>query len=51
VMFPSDDAPAAVRRLVEAGIVADARPGHVRVSPYFYNERDDSRALVELLKP
>jgi kynureninase len=51
VMFPSDDASQAVRRLVEAGIVADARPGHVRVSPYFYNEREDTRALVELLKP
>jgi hypothetical protein len=29
--------------------VTDARPGHVRVSPFFYNERDDHRALVELL--
>ncbi len=51
VMLPSDDPAREVRRLAAAGIVTDARPGHVRVSPYFYNERDDTRALVELLKP
>ncbi|MGH7516946.1 MAG: aminotransferase class V-fold PLP-dependent enzyme [Gemmatimonadales bacterium] len=51
VMLPSDDPARDVRRLAAAGIVTDARHGHVRVSPYFYNERDDTRALVELLKP
>jgi selenocysteine lyase/cysteine desulfurase len=51
VMLPSDDPARDVRRLARASIVTDARPGHVRVSPYFYNERDDTRALVELLKP
>ncbi len=51
VMLPSDDPARDVRRLAGASIVTDARPGHVRVSPYFYNERDDTRALVELLKP
>ena len=51
VMLPSDDPARDVRRLAAASIVTDARPGHVRVSPYFYNERDDTRALVELLKP
>lgn len=50
VMLPSDDPARDVRRLAEAGIVADARPGHVRVSPYFYNIPDDCVALVELLK-
>lgn len=50
VMLPSDDPARDVRRLAEAGIVADARPGHVRVSPYFYNVADDCVALVELLK-
>ena len=41
--------PADVRRLAEAGIVADSRPGHVRVSPYFYNVPDDHRAAIERL--
>ncbi len=49
VMLPSDDPAGDVCRLMAAGIVTDARPGHVRVSPYFYNERDDIQALVELL--
>lgn len=51
VMLPSADAARDVRRLAEAGIIVDARPGHVRVSPYFYNVPDDHLALVELLKP
>jgi len=49
VMLPSDDPPAAVRRLAEAGIVTDSRPGYVRVSPYFYNVPDDHRAAIERL--
>jgi len=49
VMLPSDDPPATVRRLAEARIVTDARPGHVRVSPYFYNVADDHRAAIERL--
>jgi hypothetical protein len=38
-----------VGRLAEAGFVADARPGHVRLSPYFYNAPDDYRAALERL--
>jgi selenocysteine lyase/cysteine desulfurase len=49
VMLPSADPAAAVRRLAEAGIVADSRPGHVRISPYFYNVPDDHRAAIECL--
>lgn len=49
VMLPSADPTAAVRRLGEAGIVADSRPGHVRISPYFYNVPDDHRAAIERL--
>ena len=49
VMLPSEDPPAAVHRLAEAGIVTDSRPGHVRVSPYFYNVPDDHRAAIERL--
>ena len=51
VTLPSDDPARDVRRLAAAGIVTDARPGCIRISPYFYNEPDDGRALVELLKP
>jgi len=49
VMLPSADPAGAVRRLAEAGIVADSRPGHVRISPYFYNVPDDHRAAIERL--
>ena len=49
VMLPSADPPAAVRRLADAGIVTDSRPGHVRLSPYFYNVPDDHRAAIERL--
>ena len=51
VMLPSDDPARDVRRLAAAGIITDARPGHVRVSPYFYNVPDDHRALLEHLSP
>ena len=51
VMLPSDDPARDVRRLAAAGIITDARPGHVRVSPYFYNVPDDHRALLEHLVP
>jgi kynureninase len=51
VMLPSADPAGDVRRLGDAGIIVDARPGYVRVSPYFYNVPDDHLALVELLKP
>jgi kynureninase len=49
VMLPSSDPARDVRRLAEARIVTDARPGHVRISPYFYNVRDDHRAAIERL--
>lgn len=49
VMLPSPDPHADVRRLAGAGFIVDARPGHVRVSPYFYNLPDDHRALLECL--
>lgn len=49
VMLPRIDPRADVVRLAEAGFIVDARPGHVRVSPYFYNVADDHRALLEVL--
>jgi selenocysteine lyase/cysteine desulfurase len=39
----------AVADLADHGIVADARPGHVRLSPFFYNVPDDHVAALERL--
>jgi len=49
VMLPAADPAAGVRHLAAAGIVADARPGHVRLSPFFYNVQDDHVAALEQL--
>jgi len=49
VMVPAADPAAAVRHLAAGGIVADARPGHVRLSPFFYNVQDDHGAALERL--
>jgi kynureninase len=49
VMLPREDPHADVRRLAERGFVVDARPGHVRVSPYFYNTPSDHQELLEAL--
>jgi len=49
VMLPYGDPAAAVRHLAQAGVVADARPGHVRLSPFFYNLQDDHVAALERL--
>lgn len=40
----------AVRRLADARVIADARPGHVRLSPYFYNVPDDYAEAIEILR-
>jgi selenocysteine lyase/cysteine desulfurase len=49
VMLPAADPAAAVRHLAARGIVVDARPGHVRLSPFFYNVQDDHVAALEQL--
>ncbi|MGH7606794.1 MAG: aminotransferase class V-fold PLP-dependent enzyme [Gemmatimonadales bacterium] len=49
VMLPVPDPAAAVRHLAAAGIIADARPGHVRLSPFFYNVQDDHVRATERL--
>jgi len=49
VMIPARDPAAAVRALAETGIVADARPGHVRLSPFFYNVQEDHVRALERL--
>ncbi|NIM48860.1 MAG: aminotransferase class V-fold PLP-dependent enzyme [Gemmatimonadales bacterium] len=50
VMIPDDNPAGSVRRLADASIVADARPGHVRLSPFFYNLSDDHAAAIEVLR-
>jgi kynureninase len=50
VTIPHGDPAAAVRRLAEAGIVTDARPGHVRLSPFFYNLVDDNASAIATLR-
>jgi selenocysteine lyase/cysteine desulfurase len=50
VMIPDVDPANQVRRLAEANIIADARPGHVRLSPFFYNLKEDNVAAIEVLK-
>jgi kynureninase len=49
VMLPRPDPQHDVRRLADQGFIVDARPGHVRVSPYFYNIPADHQQLVEAL--
>jgi selenocysteine lyase/cysteine desulfurase len=49
VTLPVADPAAAVRWLAQAGIIADARPGHVRFSPFFYNVQDDHVAALQRL--
>jgi selenocysteine lyase/cysteine desulfurase len=49
VMIPARDPHAQVHALADAGIVADARPGHVRLSPFFYNVQEDHVRALERL--
>jgi kynureninase len=49
VMIAADDPHEAIAHLERAGIIADARPGYVRVSPHFYNTEEEIDAVVEAL--
>jgi len=49
VMVQHADPDGAVRHLADRGIIVDHRPGHVRVSPHFYNTEDEvDRCVAEL---
>jgi kynureninase len=50
VMVHHDEPAAAVRHLADAGIIVDSRPGYVRVSPHFYNTRDELDHFVATLR-
>ncbi len=49
VMIATRDPTDAVRHLAGAGIIVDARPGHVRVSPHFYNTAAEVDRVVDEL--
>jgi kynureninase len=49
VMVQHSDAPGAVRHLASQGIIVDHRPGHVRVSPHFYNTVGELDRFVAVL--
>lgn len=50
VMVRHPDVRAAVAALAERGIIVDARDGHVRVSPHFYNTEEEVDRVVEELR-
>jgi selenocysteine lyase/cysteine desulfurase len=49
VMIRHDNPPRAVRHLAGHDIIVDHRPGHVRVSPHFYNTEEELDLLVRVL--
>lgn len=49
VMFPAPDPGAVVKALAEQKIIVDYRPGHVRVSPFFYNTPDENAIIIDHL--
>ncbi len=49
VMIAHDTPARAVEALAAKGIIVDWRPGHVRVSPHFYNTEAEIDAVIETL--
>jgi len=49
VMIAHDDPAGAVAHLAARGVIVDHRPGHVRVSPHFYNTAEDVERMLEVL--
>jgi len=49
LMIQHDDPPGAVKHLASHGIIVDYRPGHVRVSPHFYNTTEDLDRCIDVL--
>jgi kynureninase len=39
-----------VAHLARSGIIVDHRPGHVRVSPHFYNTEEEIGFFLEKLR-
>jgi selenocysteine lyase/cysteine desulfurase len=49
VMIQHPDAPGAVLHLGNNGIIVDHRPGHIRVSPHFYNTEEEVGHFLDTL--
>jgi selenocysteine lyase/cysteine desulfurase len=49
LMIALDDPTGAVDHLAERGIIIDYRPGHVRVSPHFYNLESELDLVIDEL--
>jgi len=49
VMIRHPDPSGAVAHLARAGIIVDHRPGHVRVSPHFYNVEEEIESFLGAL--
>lgn len=49
VMVEHPEPAAAVRRLTDAGVIVDHRPGAVRFSPHFYNTVGDNEKAIQVL--
>lgn len=49
VMIPHPDPAAAVSGLMGENIIADHRPGAVRLSPHFYNTTEDADRAIQVL--
>ena len=49
VMIQHDDPSGAVKHLAANDIIVDHRPGHIRVSPHFYNTTEEIDWCVEIL--
>ena len=45
-----DDPAGAVAHLASRGIIIDYRPGHVRISPHFYNLESEVELVIAELK-
>lgn len=49
IMIRHADPSGAVKHLAEHGIIVDYRPGHVRVSPHFYNNTEEIDRCIDVL--
>lgn len=49
VAWDKEDPWKAVQRLAQEHIIVDARPGRVRISPYFYNTPEENERAVQAL--